>query len=177
MAALAPQEKSSGRRRGLAGRIAVLAIGAGLIGLYNGAVPASATAGARMTGSGGIYDDAASAVRTWYSFGLHCDPAGLPNTLEVRWDTGNLFQLEAITSASCSDNPAIAGPASFDTHSGAGTGRLNGASGATAEWTLTDVGNLGTQDSVQIVVKNANGATVLLASGTVVRGNHQAFGS
>ncbi len=97
--------------------------------------------------------------------------------MEVNWGKGNKFHLDNLTTASCSDNPAIEpNPpnASFDTYSGTGTGRYNGASGATAEWTFTDAGEPGNNDTAKIIIKDSNGNIVLSVSGNLTRGNHQA---
>src|SRR6185436_3603747 len=100
----------------------------------------------------------------------------LPQSLEINWG-GNRFHLEQLTSAVCTDDPAIAPGqprTSFDTYKGTGTGRYNGAPGATAEWTFTDAGEPGVNDTMKILIKDAGGNTVLTAFGNLNRGNHQA---
>lgn len=131
------------------------------------------TAG-RMTGGGSVF--AMDGTRVTHGFQLHCDAAELPNNLQVNWGKGNKFHLESLTSATCTDDPAI-GPsppaASFDTYVGEGTGRYNGVSGATIEFTFTDAGEPGTSDTATIEIKV--GVTVVLsATGIIDRGNHQA---
>jgi hypothetical protein len=159
------------RRVGVA--LAVLAVAGGWSVVRLGPVQA-ATVG-RMTGSGGIYDSAASAVRVRYTFELHCDVTVPPNPLNVDWDTGNAFQLSTLIAATCSDDPSVSGVASFDTYSGSGTGTVNGVTGATAQWTFTDAGDPGSGDTAHITISDAAGKVILTIAGPVVRGNHQAF--
>ena len=68
-------------------------------------------------------------------------------------------------------NPPAAG---FDTYKGKGTGRLNGAAGASAEWTFTDAGEPGKNDTATIEIKNSSNVVVLTVSGKLNRGNQQA---
>ena len=130
----------------------------------------------RMNGGGSVF--AADGQRVTHGFQLSCNAARASNSLQVNW-AGNSFHLETLTSALCGDNPAISpgNPpnATFDTYAGRGTGRFNGAPAATAEWTFTDGGEPGSRDAATIVIRDATGATVLIASGTIQRGNHQAF--
>jgi hypothetical protein len=136
----------------------------------------SFTAG-RMTGGGHVTSSTYSKVS--HGFTLRCDPAAPPQNLQVNWGKGNKFHLEALTSAFCGDNPAItpASPAaSFDSYGGTGSGRYNG-SPATAEWTFTDAGEPGRNDTMRIEIKDAGGNTVLSVSGSLGGGNHQAHDS
>jgi len=137
--------------------------------------PSNGTSG-RMTGGGSVFT--ADGRRVTHGFVLQCSPEQKRNNvLQVNWQDGNQFHMESVTAASCSDDPAIEpNPpgAGFDTHSGAGTGRYNGAAGATVEWTFTDAGEPGTSDAAQIVIRDAFGITVLDVSGTLRKGNHQA---
>jgi len=127
-----------------------------------------------MTGGGSvIYGD----IRVTHGFVLRCDPSQNSNNLEVNWDSGNRFHLESLTAVSCSDNPSILPnppKAGFDTLQGSGTGRYNGVSGATAVWTFTDAGEPGDNDTATILIKDADGNTVLSVSGNLSGGNHQA---
>jgi hypothetical protein len=87
-----------------------------------------------------------------------------------------------MTSARCSDDPTITpNPpnATFDTHDGMGTGRYDGASGATADWRLQDAGEPGTgNDRGRITIKDANNNVVLDAPlGRTLDGNWQAHGA
>lgn len=126
----------------------------------------------RMTGGGSIVGS-----RTTHGFELHCDATKGSNNLQVNWDKGNKFHLESLTGASCTDTPSLderPPAAGFDTYVGSGTGRYNGVSGATAEWTFTDAGEPGHNDFAEILIKDASGNVVLSVSGHLNRGNHQA---
>ena len=128
----------------------------------------------RMTG-GGKFTHGTTTVT--HGFVLHCNPARLPNNLQVNWK-GNKFHLESLSSASCSDDPSIdpGKPfAKFDTHKGKGTRKLNGIPGATAEWIFTDAGEPGDNDSASILIKDKNGKVVLdISDASLLKGNHQA---
>jgi len=126
----------------------------------------------RMTGGGSIGNTGAR-----HGFELHCNAATLPNRLEVNWGKGNKFHLESLTSASCTDDPGIVPnppAAGFDTYTGKGGGRYNGAAGATAEWTFTDAGEPGKNDTATITIKDAGSNIVLSVSGKLQNGNQQA---
>lgn len=135
----------------------------------------------RMTGGGKLL-----AGTVTHGFTLHCDVNDKPNRLTVHWQTGtgknqqnNVFHLEELTSAGCTDAPGIDSPppvAGFDTYQGEGTGRLNGGGGATAEWTFTDAGEPGKDDTARIVIRNASNAVVLDTGVQPIKGNHQAHG-
>jgi len=136
--------------------------------------PASILNG-RMNGGGSVIDT--SGVRASHGFELHCNPSNGPNNLEVNW-MGNRFHLESLATVVCSDDPTIAPDppaAPFDTYHGTGTGRYNGASGATIEFTFTDAGEPGKYDWAQIVIWDAGGSVVLSVSGNLRSGNHQAL--
>jgi hypothetical protein len=138
-----------------------------------GELTAAATDERKMTGGGSVIT---SAGRVTHGFELHCDSSDGPNRLEINWG-GNRFHLETLMQATCSNDPSIAPdppPAGFDTYSGRGTGRYNGASGASVEWTFTDAGEPGRNDTARIQIKDSNDVVVLVASGTIDRGNHQA---
>lgn len=129
----------------------------------------------RMTGGGSVF--AADGTRVRHGFTLHCDVNEGPNNLQITWGTGNQFHLENLATVLCSDDPAIdpAPPAAaFDTHQGMGSGRFNGVSGATARWTFTDAGQPGVNDFAEIKIENAGGNVVLMVSGNLDKGNHQA---
>lgn len=129
----------------------------------------------RMTGGGSVLMN--DGTRVTHGFELHSDITKGPNNLEVNWGKGNAFHLENLTAASCTDDPSI-GPnpptAGFDTYSGKGIGRYNGVSGARAEWTFTDAGEPGKNDTATIKIWDANGNIVLSVSGKLNNGNHQA---
>lgn len=142
-----------------------------------GPTPPEQAAG-RMTGGGSVFTS--DGRRVTHGFELHCDPAVHPNNLQINWGGGNKFHLEQLTSATCTDDPAInARPpnAPFDTYNGTGEGRYNGESGATAEWTFTDAGEPGANDRATITIRDAAGNTVLVVSGNLHFGNHQAHQS
>lgn len=137
--------------------------------------PPPGEAKGRMTGGGNLMD--AAAGRVTHGFELHCDATKGPNNLQINWGKGNKFHLESLTTASCSDDPAITPTppaAPLDTHKGEGTGRYNGVSGATAKWTFTDAGEPGKNDTATIEVKDASNTVVLSVSGSLKGGNHQA---
>jgi hypothetical protein len=138
--------------------------------------PPTLVAQGRMTGGGSIFTD--TGMRVTHGFELHCDASQGPNNLEVNWGPGDRFHLESLTFAECSDDPTITPtppPAPFDTYHGAGTGKLDGVDGATAEWTLTDAGEPGTQDTFSLTVKDADGNVVLsFSQKRLTYGNHQA---
>jgi hypothetical protein len=128
-----------------------------------------------MTGGGSVFT--ADGNRVTHGFRVNCDPSQQPNNLEVNWGQGNKFHLEQMTSASCSDDPAIGPappPAGFDTHKGAGNGNYNGVPGATVEWTFTDAGEPGTNDRARMVIRDPLGNVVLSVDGKLNKGNHQA---
>ena len=116
-------------------------------------------------------------TRVTHGFTLDCNASQGPNNLQINWGKGNKFHLESLTTAVCTDNPNIEPKppkASFDTYEGMGTGRYNGVSGATAHWQFTDAGEPGKLDIARILIKDANGITVLIVSGNLKNGNQQA---
>ncbi len=133
--------------------------------------------GRRMTGGGDV-------ANVSHGFTLHCDKNELPNNLEINWGTkkgtkeeSHKFHLENLTSAVCSDNPAISEEmpvAGFDTFVGAGIGRYDGISGATVEFIFSDAGEPGKNDFAEILIKDKDGKTVLDISGALTFGNQQA---
>jgi len=131
-----------------------------------------------MTGGGSVFTRAG--MRVTHGFELHCTPSDGSNSLQVNWGKGNHFHLTSLTSASCTDDPAISPEppiAGFDTYTGTGTGTYNGEAGATAEWTFTDAGEPGTNDTVTLTIKDASSAVVLTVTGAVEGGNNQAHAS
>jgi len=128
----------------------------------------------RMTGGGSVFNDS---MRVTHGFELNCDATKTPNNLEVNWDKGNKFHLENLTTASCTDDPAIKPnppAAGFDTYEGRGTGRYNGVPGASTHWIFIDAGEPGNKDSATIYIWDAKGKLVLSVSGNLKSGNHQA---
>lgn len=128
-----------------------------------------------MTGGGQLLNAGGPKVR--HGFELHCDASQEPNNLVVTWSGGKRFRLTELVSASCSDDPDIEpNPrgARFDTYRGAGRGLSGGASGAVAEWTVTDTGQPGGYDFFDIVITDSDGTVILDVSGNLDGGNHQA---
>lgn len=132
----------------------------------------------RFTGGGRFYSEAG--VKMTHGFELHCDVDDVPNRLQVNWD-GNRWHMESMTWAACSDRDGIdpAPPvAPSDVHNGRGVGRLNGVSGATAEWRIIDKGEPGTRDRIAITIWDAGGNVVISTVGGdgsfLDQGNHQA---
>jgi hypothetical protein len=137
----------------------------------------------RMTGGGSIGDSGVT-----HGFELHCDASQGPNNLQVNWgghgSNSNSFHLDTLDSALCEDNPTFSEGtpvAGFDTYHGTGTGTFNaagskgsGVPGYTAEWTFTDHGQPGFNDTAEIVIKDPNGVVVLTVSGNIHNGNNQA---
>lgn len=125
----------------------------------------------RMTGGGSIEG---SEVK--HGFELCADPKGT-NNLQINWGKGNKFHLLKLDTAKLLDDPAIGEEpptAGFDTYTGSGTGRFNGTTDATIEWTFTDAGEPGKNDTAKIVIKDSSGKTLLAVSGRLKNGNHQA---
>jgi len=130
----------------------------------------------RMTG-GGTIPVSKTTLEGKHGFELHCDPADLPNRLEVNWGKGNKFHLESLTSALCSNDPTLDEEqpvAGFDTYKGEGTGRYNGVSGYTAKWKFTDDGEPGTTDYATISIFDPLNVLVQTFTGNLKNGNHQA---
>ena len=128
-----------------------------------------------MTGGGSVF--MSDGTRVTHGFALNCDASMAQNNLQINWGKKNKFHLENLTTAACSDDPAInpKNPkASFDTYEGTGMGRYNGVSGATAHWIFTDAGEPGKLDIARILIKDAGNNTVLTVSGNLKNGNQQA---
>ena len=67
--------------------------------------------------------------------------------------------------------------ANFDTFQGTGIGRYSGdpGSGATIAWTFKDAGEPGRDDTVDILIMDADAVVVLNVSGNIRQGNLQAL--
>ncbi len=144
---------------------------AGQAAMLGGAKVVIAPSTGRMTGGG---TTTAGRNGVTHAFTLHCDPNQGPNQLQVNWSR-NSFHLTSLAGGKCTDDAALAGKpptAHFDTHSGHGTGRLNGVQGATATWTFTDGGAPGTA-TLTLTVTDSSGKQVLSVAGAV-QGRHQA---
>jgi len=127
----------------------------------------------RMTGGGSVFK---GNMRITHGFEIRCD-LKKPNNLEVNWPGGNNFHMTELTSAVCTDDPAINPKppnAPFDTFTGKGTGKLNGVSGARIEFVFTDAGEPGTKDTASMKIWNKANNLVLEVSGVLNKGNHQA---
>jgi hypothetical protein len=125
----------------------------------------------RMNGGGGVSN---GSVRYTFGTQLHCAAATPPNNLEINWGT-HKFHLESLTSATCTDNPNITSNpprVSFDTISGDGTGRCDGAP-ATITFTLADAGDPGRNDTASFTIVGCGGT--FTASGKLSAGNLQAL--
>lgn len=122
-------------------------------------VPGEATG--RMTG--GLVK-LANDVKITGGFTIHCDIT-LSNNLEVNWPDNSWHLDKPITSALCTDDPAVAPeppPAPFDTFEGTGVGRLNGVDGASIWFVFQDAGQPGGKnDKVAIKIWDAGGNLVL----------------
>ena len=128
----------------------------------------------RMTGGGSVFGKGSQ--RVTHGFELHCDPEVGPNNLEVNWG-GNHFHMEELLTAVCTDDPSIAPPpppAGFDTYTGTGTGRCNGADGATISFVFTDAGEPGKFDTAEIQISGCPSIGGITVSGPLKKGNHQA---
>jgi hypothetical protein len=100
-----------------------------------------------------------------FGIDLHCDVSIRPNALQVVWGTANTFMMTTMTSATCSGSP-------FNTHTGTGSGTINGQAGAQAEWTFVDNGQPGVaKDVAHILIRSASGETVLETSGKLIAGD------
>lgn len=134
----------------------------------------------RMTGGGSVFTiDGARVTR---GFEIHCDLRE-PNNIEVNWGKGKKFHLTTLTSAVCTDSPAVdqrPPAAPFDTFKGTGIGTYNNRPGARIEFVFIDAGEPGTADQASIKVYDANNNLVLdvpgdpNASGYLDKGNLQA---
>jgi hypothetical protein len=126
-----------------------------------------------MTGGGSVISNG---LRVTHGFHLNCDANQGPQSLEINWQ-GNRFHLEQLNNAFCSNDRSIdAGKpaADFNTYTGSAVGRLNGVSGATIEFKLTDAGEPGTSDFASYTIQDADGNLALSASGNLDKGDQQA---
>lgn len=127
----------------------------------------------RMTGGGSVF---VGDMRVTHGFQLRCDASDPRQNLEINWQ-GNRFHLLDLTSATCTDNPAIdegQPVAGFDTFTGEGTGRYNGVPGYTIEFTFTDAGEPGVNDTAEITITGPGGDVLVVPTNELTFGNHQA---
>jgi hypothetical protein len=134
--------------------------------------------GKRMTGGGSIFTPIdGTLTRVTHGFELHCNRNDDPNRLEINWTANgveNNFHLGNLTSATCTDDPAIVpNPpgANFDTYVGTGTGTCNGLP-ASISFRLTDAGEPGTSDTAQYTISGSCSLSTAILPLTF--GNHQA---
>lgn len=117
----------------------------------------------RFTGGG--HQLRVGAARVTRGLTIHCDLL-LSNNLEVNWGGNSFHMTEHLTTVACTDDPAIIQappPAPLDTLVGVGTGRYNGSSGFTIEFTLVDAGEPGTADKAALLIyQTSNPANVAL---------------
>jgi hypothetical protein len=128
----------------------------------------------RMTGGGSVFTD--DNARVTLGFEIHCD-LSKPNNLQVNWPGGNKFHMLELTSAICTDDPAINQKppvAPLDTFTGVGTGRFNGVEGATINFIFVDKGEPGKSDTARIQIFDNGGQEVLYVDGSMKYGNLQA---
>lgn len=145
--------------------------GDGLVDIFDPDCPQNI----RMTG-GGI-GKGKNSLNVGFTLQCDIDASGRPNRLQVNAGRDVRFHLEEATSITCLDDTSVDEGmpiAGFDTMQGEGTGRLNGVSGATVEWTFVDAGEPGTDDSLSIRITDPSGADVIDESVTLERGNIQA---
>ena len=136
----------------------------------------------RMTG-GGSHVVAGAVGKVTHGFTLRCELADGPDQLTVKWKPvgarrAATFKLGALTSALCSDDPAI-GPAPpaapFDTFTGRGTGTVDGVPGYQIDFRFSDAGEPGRRDASSFVITRPSTAQTLLdVPLTLLGGNHQA---
>ncbi len=97
-------------------------------------------------------------------------------SIEIGGGRGTKFESTAVTSVAFSNAPSFVpgGRATLDTVVFSGTGRWNGRAGYTFEVRATDQGEPGRSDTFSIVIRDASGAVVTSAGGTLRSGNNQA---
>ena len=118
----------------------------------------------RMVGKGTVTGGGTTAA---YSYILNCDAAANENApFEVRFGSQK-FRLDTASAVSCTDDPGVPTPtAGFDTQTGTGTGTLTTGGPGTVQWKFVDGGTGGANDSVQLTIKDAGGATVFTGTGS-----------
>jgi hypothetical protein len=119
----------------------------------------------RFTGGGSIFTS--SGVRVTHGFELHCDPADVPNNLEINFDQ-NRFHLTSLTTASCFiDSSGVA------VIIGSGTGLYNGIAGYTISFTFTDAGEPGIHDQAIYDIVGPGNTPILSTGNFLNKGNQQ----
>lgn len=138
--------------------------------------PPPPPADGRFTGGGSFF---LGDIRFTHGFELRCDYTDHRQNLEINW-LGNQFHLTELTYAECSDDPAIEPHpprAGLDTYYGEGVGRLNQVDGATITFTITDAGEPGTGDTMEITITPLVGSPIVVPVTHLNKGNHQAHDS
>lgn len=136
--------------------------------VYFGDLPPPATAVdstyRRFTGAGEMKGGDGSS----FTFSMHCDFLRKPNQLNLHWGgkTKHSFKMDLMTTASCEKAPEP-----LFSHQGWALGRLDGAPGAMVNWTITDGGEPGNEDSVVFRVYNLENSVVKEISGNIAAGN------
>jgi len=118
----------------------------------------------RMTGGGSVFT--IDKMRVTRGFEIHCSLRE-PNNLEVNWPK-HKFHLTKLTSASCTDSPAIdqrPPAAPFDTFTGTGIGLLDHKPGALIEFVFVDAGEPGVLDTASMKIYDPAGNLVLDVTG------------
>lgn len=116
--------------------------------------------------------------RDWYNWGRdRRERRRRDNDPDERRGGWGRFHLTNITSATCTNDPAVTTNGrgvTFDTHTGTGRGRLADGSTATVEWTVVDGGEPGRRDRFTVKVRNDRGQTLLHLSDTLSSGRIKA---
>jgi hypothetical protein len=134
-----------------------------------------------MTG-GGTLEGTEGVSKLSHGFTLQCSTEDGPNNLNVNWRTSagqQHFQLESLELVDCyTDDSGLSEgtpDAGFNAYYGMGYGKLNGVSGYMVEWTFTDHGQPGSDDTADIsIYHNSDPTPVLDVGGDLTGGNHQA---
>lgn len=164
-------------RLGRSARVALLLpITSAFFLCFSDGLPPSVAEG-RMTGGGNLFN--ADGDKVTHGFELHCNIVRAPGNLQINWAHGTAFHLETITSSGCFNNELFSSSprqAPFDTIWGRGTGRLNDGRRASAEWTFTDRGEPGREDTARIFIWDDEGNLILSVDPDLQLngGNHQA---
>ena len=144
----------------------------------------------RMTGGGSVFvADGETGLmevevqghkdgRVTHGFEIHCGRFNPPepNNLEINW-AGHRFHLSTLTSGICVDSglnekPPVAG---FDTFIGSGFGFVDGVIRARINFTFTDDGEPGTDDTMQVkIVSGFSNVWLDFPDTFLTFGNHQA---
>jgi len=142
----------------------------------------------RMTGGGSVTVDLTGAmqvtvngdpIKVTHGFEIHCNPPNHNDSLEINWPGPHHFHLETLTLGTCVCNSHLLPPehpdAGFNEFIGAGTGKLDGTTGASIVFDFTDQGEPGTNDTESMTIFDSSGSPVLSFPTTnITFGNQQA---